>query len=84
MSLPHIFITAKASYTQEPRNQNKSEEALEENFVDEIFAPIDVLYEHPETHIYLLQLRLPNYYKFGLHETNDHPKFARNLDNIKT
>ena len=67
MCLRHIFNTAKASYTKELRNQNKLEEALQENFVDEIVAPIDVLYEHPETQIYLLQLRLANYYKFGLH-----------------
>ena len=67
MCLPHIFNTAKASYTKELCNQIKLEEVLQEYFVDEIVAPIDVLYEHPETQIYLLQLRLANYDKFGLH-----------------
>ena len=67
MCLPHIFNTAKASYMKELCNQIKLEEVLQEYFVDEIVAPIDVLYEHPETQIYLLQLRLANYDKFGLH-----------------
>ena len=47
-------------------------------------AAIHVLYEHPETHIYLLQLRLVNSYKLVLHLTNGDSKLSMNLDYIQT
>ena len=50
--------------------QKELKELLEENLVNERVAAIHVLHEHPETHIYFLQLRLDNSYKFVLHLTN--------------
>ena len=56
------------------------EETLQEDLVNERAAPIHLLYEHPETHIYLLQLRLSNSYKLVLYLTNGNPTLAMNLD----
>ena len=66
------------------RRQKEIEETLEENLVNERVAAIHVLYEHPEIHIYLSQLKLSNSYKLVLHLTNGDPTLAMNLDYIQT
>ena len=64
--------------------QKEIEETLQENLINERVAAVHVLYEHPETHIYLLQLKLTKSYKLVLHLTNGDPTLAMNLDYIQT
>ena len=76
--------TTPPTLLQQKSRQKEIEETLQENLVNERVAAIHVLYEHPETHIYFLQLRLANSYKLVLHLTNGDPTLAMNLDYVQT
>ena len=76
--------TTSPTLAQLSRRQKEIEETLRQNLANERVAAIHVLYEHPEIHIYLLQLKLSNSHKLVLHLTNGDPTLAMNLDYIQT